>query len=404
MYAIADDLSGAAETAAALAGLRTGLARNAQSSLPRTLVSLELHSSEDAYSGGPLPVSAAADVSVVDSGNRHVPGAEASVRMRFLLASRPQGSSIFLKFDSLLRGNLNVELAAAAETGPVAFCPALPELGRAVRNGVLEIDGTPLHETDLWQAEPANPGPNIVARLSGASPTVVPLDVVRSGDLSDVLAAITFGGVLAVCDAETDSDLDLIAAAALNNGIVLAGASGLASAIRRKLPTPLQRPLPDTIVTQSSVMFILGTASSSTRAQLVELQLMGVPVHRVRPEAIHSFDPGLDGCMAVVVEGPVDPAQSAMIVQSLAGLARRSHGGRHLVLSGGETARSVLDALGIRRLQPLAQAHPGAVISVSDFGRLVATRPGSFGDRHSLTQIFTTIQALEAANPGKVSS
>ncbi len=400
-YVIADDLSGAAETAAVLAGLDNGVAQNTQAGTP---VSLELVSPGSLH-GGALPaLPGPADIFVVDSGNRHLSAPEAAARMCVLLAERPAGSDVFLKFDSLLRGNVEAELAAAREKGPVAFCPALPHLGRTVRNGVLEIDGTPLHQTALWQAEPTGPGHSMAAHLADASPTVVPLRTVRGRELADVLAGLAAEGRLAVCDAATEGDLDLIAAAALGQGIVLAGASGLAAAMRRGRPTPSD--VPQTAparINHSPVLFILGTASPSAKAQLAELELMGVTVHRVHPEDIPAFDPEADGTTAVVVEGHVDPSRSGEIVRSLAELAQRTHAGRHLVLSGGETARAVLDALGIRTLHPIAQAHPGAVVSVTGDGRLVATRPGSFGDRHSLTQVLSTMQALEAANSGKVS-
>lgn len=404
IYAIADDLSGAAETAAVLAGLSADPAQNAQTRPATTPTILDLYSADDVIVERPLCGSGQPGNLVVDSTTRHMTGAEAAGRMRHLLAARPLGSDVFLKFDSLLRGNLDTELAAAMGAGAVAFCPALPELGRTVRNGVLEVRGVPLHRTDLWRAEPAEPGHSVAALLAAASPAVVPLATVRGGDLQQALASIAAAGRLAVCDAETDTDLDRIAAAALNRGIILAGASALAAAMRRSGPTPSDvLPAATLPARNSPVLFILGTASPSAHAQLAELELAGVPVHRVQPADIPSVDPGTEGSAAIVVDGPVDAARSKAIVESLAGFARRSHAGRHLVLSGGETARSVLDALGIRRMYPLAQAHPGAVVSVTADGRLVATRPGSFGDRHSLTQIRTTIQALEAANPGKVS-
>ena len=400
-YVIADDLSGAAEAAAVLAVLGDDVAQNAQGGAP---VLLELLSAGSLHGGALTALPGPADIFVVDSGNRHLTAPEAAARMRVLLAERPAGRDVFLKFDSLLRGNVEAELAAAMEAGPVAFCPALPHLGRTVRNGVLEIDGTPLHQTALWQAEPTGPGRSMAAHLANASPAVVPLPTVRGRDLADVLAGLAAEGRLAVCDAATQDDLDLIATAALGQGIVLAGASGLAAAMRRSRPTPSDVPQKAPAqIKQSPVMFILGTASPSAKAQLAELELMGVTVHRVHPENIPAFDPGADGTTAVVVEGHVDPSRSGEIVRSLAELARRTQAGRHLVLSGGETARAVLDALGIRTLHPMSQAHPGAVVSVTDGGRLVATRPGSFGDRHSLTKILSTMQALEAANSGKVS-
>ncbi|WP_261620058.1 four-carbon acid sugar kinase family protein [Pseudarthrobacter equi] len=399
-YVIADDLSGAAEAAAVLAGLDAGIAQNAQAGS----VSLELISSGHTAPPALPALAGPATATVVDSGNRHLTAPEAAARMRLLLAARPAGSDVFLKFDSLLRGNLDAELAAALETGPVAFCPALPHLGRTVRNGVLEIKGTPLHLSTLWQAEPTEPGHSLAAHLPDTSPAVVPLGTVRGGELAGVLSGLASEGQLAVCDAETEDDLDMIAAAALSQGVVLAGASSLAAALRRSRVTPSNvSPASLPYVKDCPVLFILGTASPSLRAQLAELELTGIPVHRVQPADIPSFDPGCEGPTAIVVEGAVDPSRSDAIVKSLAELARRSQAGRHLVLSGGETARAVLDALGISTLHPIAQAHPGAVVSVTGDGRLVATRPGSFGDRHSLTQILTTMQALVATKPGKVS-
>ncbi len=68
-----------------------------------------------------------------------------------------------------------------------------------------------------------------------------------------------------------------------------------------------------------------------------------------------------------------------------------------LILTGGETAREVLDALGITALEPLDAVQHGAVVSLADDGRLVGTKPGSFGDRHALTQLHQSIQSRRAS-------
>jgi D-threonate/D-erythronate kinase len=57
------------------------------------------------------------------------------------------------------------------------------------------------------------------------------------------------------------------------------------------------------------------------------------------------------------------------------------------VLTGGETARAVVDAIGITSLRPVHEIHHGAVVSVAPDGRRVVTRPGSFGDINSLVTI-----------------
>ncbi|MFK0000898.1 4-hydroxythreonine-4-phosphate dehydrogenase PdxA [Paenarthrobacter sp. NPDC090522] len=67
-------------------------------------------------------------------------------------------------------------------------------------------------------------------------------------------------------------------------------------------------------------------------------------------------------------------------------------------MTGGETAREVLDALDIASLQPLASVQHGAVISVADDGRLVATKPGSFGTKDVLSQLYLSIRNLRSGS------
>jgi 4-hydroxythreonine-4-phosphate dehydrogenase len=69
-----------------------------------------------------------------------------------------------------------------------------------------------------------------------------------------------------------------------------------------------------------------------------------------------------------------------------------------LVLTGGETARRVLDQLGIDQLEPLAQIGHGAVRSRTADGRHVVTRPGSFGGADSLREIVAELQSVTHAD------
>ena len=70
-----------------------------------------------------------------------------------------------------------------------------------------------------------------------------------------------------------------------------------------------------------------------------------------------------------------------------------------LILTGGETAREVLERIGIRALEPLGAEQHGAVVSLADDGRLVGTKPGSFGDDHALLQLYHSIQSRRASEP-----
>ena len=86
--------------------------------------------------------------------------------------------------------------------------------------------------------------------------------------------------------------------------------------------------------------------------------------------------------------------------------ARRSraasprHRGADLVLTGGETARRTLDALGVTTLEPIAQIHHGAVQCRTPDGRHVVIRPGSFGGPDSLVQIVAACRIAVTMGDG----
>ncbi|MEF3120152.1 four-carbon acid sugar kinase family protein [Kocuria flava] len=395
VLALADDLSGANEVAAVLGGLRDRSAPGARPEQPgrarATSVRLDAASLR-LQEPGPGVV-----VGVTD--NRRRTAEEAAAHLARVLgeAVTARPDAVLLKFDSLLRGHVGAQLAAARRLAPVLFCPAVPALGRTVRDGVLRVDGVPLHEGSLWAAEPAPPAGSVPAQLAPAPVRHLDLRTVRGPGLDQALLRAAEGGAVAVADAETAGDLDRLAAAGMRQGHVLAGASGIAAALASRLPAdaPGEGRARTPHVTPQDILVVLGTASAAGRRQAAALAAEGVPVHRLRPEQLAGFPLGTGGTVAVTVEAAVDPAISAAVNAALTALTVRAHGGRHLVLSGGETAHAVLDALGITELTPLAQAHPGAVVAATADGRLVTTRPGSYGSDTSLLEILSTVHALQ---------
>ncbi|WP_371582348.1 4-hydroxythreonine-4-phosphate dehydrogenase PdxA [Streptomyces sp. NBC_01314] len=410
VLALADDLSGAAETAVALG-------------VPGRIVlgpaSLDPHAYGEAV--------------VVDLDCRCLPAADAARRVREALRAVPSDVLVLKKADSLLRGNLAAETAACAEgTAGVVVATALPALGRTVRGGVVHLDGVPLHTTDAWRAESTAPPPSVSAALGDARTTLVPLEEVRGDALAAMLRAAVSAGHLPVCDAETDSDLDLIAEAALacGPGVRLAGTSGLAAAVGRLLrrtdgtsaATTTEQAAPATAGERRRrpLLVVVGTADPSAPAQIAQLTERGARHVSVNPDVLDSgvLDPGVldSGVMnsdvlsppgaphscdeisdAVTVlsidSGPgIRPGSARRLVSALARLAADRAGDADLVLTGGETARRVLDALGVAHLAPLGQIHHGAVHALTPDGRHVVTRPGSFGDTDSLLRIATALR------------
>ncbi|MFD6293098.1 four-carbon acid sugar kinase family protein, partial [Streptomyces sp. NPDC060205] len=154
LFALADDLSGAAETAAAL--LAPGR---------RCRVVL-----------GTAGLADTDRDTVLDLDSRHVSAATAAGRVRAALAAvADEDTLVMKKADSLLRGNLAAETGALTDgTAGVVVAPALPALGRVVRAGVVHVGGVPLHESGAWRTEPVVPPRSLTEALAPHPVTLVP--------------------------------------------------------------------------------------------------------------------------------------------------------------------------------------------------------------------------------------
>ncbi|WP_329055250.1 4-hydroxythreonine-4-phosphate dehydrogenase [Streptomyces violaceus] len=378
VLALADDLSGAAETAVALR------------SPARILL-------------GPVAVpvtSAPGESLVLDLDSRQLPGAEAARAVRDVTHTAPAQTVLFKKVDSLLRGNLAAEAAAYAHGGRgVVIATALPAARRTVRGGVVRLDGVPLHETDAWRAEARPAPPSVAASLGDLPSAPVPLADVRGapGALREALRACFAQGRHPVCDAETETDLDAITAAALElgPGIRLLGTGGLAGALGRLLGTPAENALvPGEAV--RPLLIVVGTAEPSARGQVAHLLADGAhQVTHSTHELLHSprrLAPPVTAVTVVRVTGTADPSLARRLVAALADTVADAAHDCDLVLTGGETARRVLDVLRVTDLRPVGQIHHGAVLSRTPDGRSVVTRPGSYGEADSLRRIVRALR------------
>ncbi|MFD4946059.1 four-carbon acid sugar kinase family protein [Streptomyces sp. NPDC058409] len=450
VLALADDLSGAAETAAELR-------------VPSRIV---------LDAAAPLPRARAV---VVDLHSRRLPAEAAARAVRAALAApRAPGTVLFKKVDSLLRGNFAAQaLAYAAGARAVVIAPALPVAGRTVRDQVVHLNGVPLHVTAAWRAEP-RPAPRSVtealaigAQATGHTPGApgdgdgpagterqctpsglrtppaasndqyandgaqaerhsaaaglrtlpVPLATVRAGIgmLSQRLGAIAELGRHPLCDAETDADLDAIAAATLRlgSGFRLLGTGGLAGALGRLLGdakarsahTPETPSLPAPTGTAASgarpLLVVVGTAEPTAAAQIAQLVALGAWHVPLDPAALEDMTlppapiPLSPGAVTVISIDNSRSFRSSSAHHVASGLARTVAAQTpacDLVLTGGETARNVLDAVGVAELTPVGQVHHGAVRLRTPDGRSVVTRPGSYGGEDSLLRIARALR------------
>ncbi|WP_314194417.1 4-hydroxythreonine-4-phosphate dehydrogenase PdxA [uncultured Arthrobacter sp.] len=389
------------------------------------------------------------DVVVVDTHSRAVApeSAAAAAAAAFGSPAADGADVLFKKIDSLWRGNIGPELAALSALGHhVVVAGALPQLNRTVVGGRPFANGVRLDRTELWRAEAAAPPAEIAQLLGpGSAVQLAELSVVRSGGLAAVLGKALSGGALSgealsetsssaapttvIVDGETPADLEAVADALLDldfsaggRRIVLAGTGGMALLLAARLGSGsarnAQQQVSRGLTTAGgprTVLAAVGSASAKAAAQLRNLESGGFTALRIAPgelqrpedsrprlaEAQQLLAAGGPAALTVTA-GVVNPDESGRIVQNLALLAASAATGpaaaADLILTGGETAREVLDALGVRSLTPLASVQHGAVVSLSDDGRLVGTKPGSFGDDNALVQLYSAIKDLRSSN------
>lgn len=330
---IADDLTGSLDSSVpfALAGLRTVCA----------------------VSVAALPAALASDARVVavNLASREVPEAVAAARAETAARALAGARVVLKKIDSRLKGHVAAEVgavAAALRPAGVLVCPAVPELGRVVRDGRLE---------GLGVAEPLP-----VAARCGLAP--------------DLRARFA--------DAASGADLDRVVAEAAA-GTLFVGARGLAAALARRMG----RAARPAVAMRGPVAFVIGSRDPITLAQVAELRGCGLdwvaaPDGRV-PEG--SGD-GSVILQAVAGEGAASDVVSARLAEGLV----RWHlaGKRMLVLSGGETAAAVLDRMGVAVLEVLAEPLPGLPLcrglDLPD-GPAIVTKSGGFGAADALVRL-----------------
>jgi len=411
----ADDLTGAADSAAALAR-------------PEAAVPVSLTPHPGAWQGR--------KAFAVNTDSRTCSPEEAHRRVRESVgALRALGAgAVYKKTDSNLRGNIGAEVAAVREaTGAtVILAPAFPARGRTTLGGVLLVDGTPVSETDMAH-DPQAPvtESEIVALLrttGGDFPiSCCRLAAVRAG-ADELRESFRAQGVV-VCDAETDADLDVIAEAALSLSPVpaLVGSAGLVAAVgRRLLGSP--EPLRWAASSAAPILGLLATASPNLPRQVaaaaktgeigvVPLRCAGLSRHE---ETLPELDETIARALAELAAGrsvlvpavgplPEVAAPVDLVVEHLSHLAfvlARKAQPKGLLVGGGATALGVLSALKAEAIevddQPLPGIAAGLVVAGDFAGRPVALKPGAAGEEQAVAQLFAYLgrraAALESAS------
>jgi len=348
-----------------------------------------------------------AQILSIDTESRYLPAGEASSVVTAAVGrALEQRRSVFKKIDSLLRGNVGVEVAATLArltggggNGLAIVAPAFPATGRTTRGGTVHVNGVPNtggnFNGDVASALAAGGlTVEVIAGTSARSPE----------DLALRLRDARERGISAVVlDADVDADLRLIAAAAdlLDFPAFLAGSGGLAGHITAGHGATTAGEARARRVNRT--LTVIGSYSGLARQQTDALIEAGA--EHIALDHASFDDPAVPLLVAEAMTrtdvvltpdpmGAVDKSQALVVAEALARATAAGIGHCDaLVLTGGETATAVLKALGVGAFTVLGEVEPGVVMSLlPEPLPLLVTKAGAFGNAGTLartTQFLT---------------
>ncbi|MER6154261.1 four-carbon acid sugar kinase family protein [Streptomyces sp. NPDC001868] len=342
-------------------------------------------------------------VTAVDLGTRLLEEAEAADRTR-QAASMFMGCDVVLKtVDSTLRGHLAAEIRAAwAGSGrrAVVVAPAFPAQGRVTAGGVQYVHGVPVDQSDFAH-DPVHPV--TCADLA----VLLPEAVLVEPDRADGLPRPIADGRLIVCSASTDEELDrFVRAVPRLDQVLWVGSPGLAAALARRCalrvapPTPTPEAEPESeqeLEPARRPLVVVGSANPASRRQLAVLHSRAdadgtcvtedpgealAAVRRLNTEVLTLRTP----------DERHDAATAQALAASLAATVRvlaDEHTVDALVITGGETAATVFQALGATGITLIDEPEPGVARGTLLGGHPlpVLVKAGGFGDDGTLLRL-----------------
>ena len=341
---LADDLTGALDTAAELVGLcgpvEVGWAGGPQGSRPQSLAG--------------------------DTGTRELAAAEARHIVEGLAPLLAAADIAYKKVDSLLRGPWGAELAACLRQGGWRRCivaSAFPHQGRMTRGGRQLARGVDGAWTEI--------SGDLATALRGEG---IEAGRARPGD--------PLGDGVTVVDARTEGDLDRIVTAARAGGgpVLWCGSGGLARALAHDRTVTPARKL------RLPVLGLFGSDQRATAAQLVACREAWLTVAGGDEAAAVAGRLGRDGAAFVSVDLPAGTSRTdaaRRIAHVLGRLALDLAAPGTLIVAGGETLMGLCVALGARSLLATGQVAPGLPRSIMRGGHWdgveTVSKSGAFG-------------------------
>ncbi|HEY0207947.1 3-oxo-tetronate kinase [Acerihabitans sp.] len=319
-------------------------------------------------------------------------------------------------FDSTPRGNIGQvsdALMSALEVRQLVHCPALPQNLRTVIHGHLFVNGVLLNQSGM-ENHPINPmrDANLIRVLSpqirGAAGSL-DLAVIQQGAaaIERQLAALATRGIdHVIADTLTADDLDILAGA-LTDSPLLAGGSGLAGALAKRLPTIQKHATPAfSVPARQPAVVLAGSCSVMTNQQVAHYRqraahfmldvALCIQAHESYITQVADWvEQHLADGLAPLVYATQPPeviAQiqrqygeqraSAAVEDAFARLTTQllARGVTIFIVAGGETSGTVVKQLGVSQLEIGRSIAPGVPwVRDKERGLAMALKSGNFG-------------------------
>lgn len=348
MRLLADDLTGALDTAAEFVAVAGAIPVYWHDALPTNL----------------------AETAAIDTRTRDVDRAHAEATIAALAPLMISADIAYKKIDSLLRGPTLPEIAACARTGlwrHIIFCPAFPFQGRATRSArqyARDSDGN-------WSAV----SNDLVAELQALGATAYqarPGEALRPG--------------IAVFDAETDDDLIGIVRTVRCADVLWCGSGGLAQALSGGTAASPDLPQP--------ILGLIGSDHAITAAQLRSCDPHWLVLSETDPALVmRRVSEHRRAVVSFAIPDGLCRTDAAVLIRSrFAALLQDLPAPGTLLVAGGETLHGICTALGATHLEVQGRLLPGLPRSILRGGRwdgvTVVSKSGAFGTQALLRDLL----------------
>lgn len=344
---------------------------------------------------------------------------------------------IYKKIDSVLRGNIAVEVVTlldSLEYDAAVIFPAFPNEGRTTIGGFHLVKGIPLQRTEVSR-DPACPimESNIINLLKSQLPEemanytdLISLDVVMKGAgpiLTKLNDIISKGKKLIVADAVSTTDLEQIAFAVTKSSykILPVGSAGAAQALGKIWhPDTDEDLVKEPQVPNLPKLVVSGSATDLTASQIKRLQendnIENTYFIAIKPQNIFSNDfeeiaqrvlnnlikdntviihsseliENTEELSSLLIENELTKEVFiSKICDYLASVTKTVLSQKEAVLItvGGETSYKCCRAIGSKNLQIIDTVAPAIPLGVDHKGQLIVTKSGNLGTQNTLIDV-----------------